>query len=358
MSDSQKRKFNHDLLLSQADQEYARTQWPAVADLLINTPLVEGFLPHENRAKKLKKVVYTLGTTAVLLMLIALIVSVLEMWENPKTLQPIVTIKPWIVELIAATGLIAAFLSSRYGPFRRAWLKARFVAEISRCWHFRYLLQSFSQITSPGFNSGTFVAQRNQAFSAFMRRIVPEQAEFMSRLADQDDSPLPELDINQLVEETNPEFVELLGAFAELRLDHQYNYCLHKLGPEERTLPGLSNDILVKASDVLAGFSLLFAMILSIVQVATGGDSRITLVALSLVVVGVAARAWRDGLQLTQERQSYIDYSNKLGRLHTLWHNGATTSHTRYLAACEVEDAATDELAKFLRNHERAQFLF
>lgn len=160
------RRFNHDLLIEEEDQLHARRRWPAIAPLLINEPLIAIFTQHENRAKTLKRISQVLGTGAVLAMAAALLGYVAELWigaqgrhDSPDLARPL--------EVCAIAGVGLAILASRHGPVRQRWLKNRFVTELLRQWHFRYLLdvKAMNDKTQVAY----LIGKRDTGFADFTR---------------------------------------------------------------------------------------------------------------------------------------------------------------------------------------------
>jgi hypothetical protein len=78
--------------------------------------------------------------------------------------------------------------------------------------------------------------------------------------------------------------------------------------------------------------------------------------AVVLAIVGVAVRAWRDGLALGEDRERYQDMRHRLELAVERW--DTSKDEEQFQTAEEVEQVTLEELRGFLRSHARAQFLF
>lgn len=342
------RHFNHDLLIDTEAQQRARTLWPTIAHALQDVELIRAFHPHEARSIKYKRMTQWLGTSAVLLMFVALLGSVAELGDSGAGER-----NAWISRLIeacAVLGLIIAIIASRFGPVRRRWLRHRFVAELLRQLHFRGILDGSLDLPVADFE-----AQRHRRLQSLLQDISGSVGQKMDRLIECFDDPLGAVPQPKLPADSHKRR-ELLDAYHMLRLDHQIDYAIYKLSPEDTTLLKLSNKALVTVTDLLAGSTLMMALGLSMIQIVSP-MSWLTLMSVSLAVTGVAVRAWRDGLSLSEERERTQEMRQRLEVLRSHWH-AASNDDDRWRVAMLVEEAAVEELRAFLRSNERAQFLF
>src|SRR6266404_6260553 len=130
------RRFNHDLNIDKDGHDFVRQRWPKLADVLIDPDLIKAFHPYEAEAKLLKLRVQRTGSAAVILMVGSLLGSAAHLWIG----EPQGDALRLAIETSAILGLLCAVLASRYGPWRRRWLRNRFMTETLRQWHFRRLL--------------------------------------------------------------------------------------------------------------------------------------------------------------------------------------------------------------------------
>jgi hypothetical protein len=351
------RRFNHDLLADDNDQQVARLRWPTVATLLIDPNLIAQFKPFEAEAKRLKSLVQWLGTIAVLLMFAALFVSAYELWNSSGSPQAVFTLD-WtgiFVEVCGILGLILALLASKYGPFRRSWLQNRFVTEVLRQWHFRYLLDTRAWQPQPHWDSARFEQHRADDLHFLQNGLRGAVGQRMDLLVNARIDPVGEIPKAHLPKDATAQR-EIIDAYRRLRLDHQIEFAEYKLSPDDRTFMRLSLEALVSITNQLAGAALVLALGCSIARLFQPLP-WVSFAAVALAVVGVAIRAWRDGLSLREERERYDEIRHRLGLLRERWHSAANDG-ARFTIAVEVEQAAAEELRSFIHCHMTAQFLF
>jgi hypothetical protein len=351
------RTFNHDIRLSSADQQFAMQKWSLIAHVLINEDLIRLFSQHEKAATRFKKIVQWLGTSAVLLMLVALLSSVFTIWSSNQQNQITPNFISIVIELCSLVGILLALLASRYGPFRRRWMKHRFFTECLRRWHFCKVIKG-DEIDSSIKNSTArkrYLEKRYLQFEAFVEEFRGTVGQKMDRFIESGDDPLNEIPLATLPV-TPGVCRELLEVYYVLRLNHQLEYTVYKLSVEDRTFLRLSIDLLTRQTDYLAAATLFLAMGFSVVQLITS-VAWMPAGGVSLAILGVAVRAWRDGFALNEEKERYQDIRHRLERLVARWNNAANDME-RFKVAEDVESLAAEELRAFIRTHERAQFLF
>ena len=168
------RQFNHDIRLGTQEQGEAKSQWPAIAHILVNPALIERFTPHEKAAKRYKLAVQWLGTVAVLMVLIALAGAAFELWASASDKTAVPGWLESVIEVCGLIGVVFAFLASRYGPFRRRWLKNRFLTECYRQWHFARLLDgpAVEAASESDAAQQTYLQERTQRFDQLVSRIA------------------------------------------------------------------------------------------------------------------------------------------------------------------------------------------
>src|SRR5262249_16934778 len=151
----------------------------------------------------------------------------------------------------------------RYGPIRRLWLQNRFLTEVLRQWHFRHLLDArewASQVPSEA-----DLRQRAKALKLLLADIRGIVGRKMDELVSSGLNPLgkipqPFLPADERVKS------DLLGAYRNLRLEHQIRFAQYKLSPDDRTFARIPLDVLVVVTDYLAAATLFLALGCSIAQ--------------------------------------------------------------------------------------------
>jgi hypothetical protein len=370
-SDLATRRFNHDLLIEPADQEAAVRRWPSIARILVEPELIAAFRPHEEKAKKLKMWVLRLGSCAVILTFIALLGSAVH--EQPAAQTPGLPaagkatdpqgqapehgspLSRMLLESCAVLGLLAAVLASRYGPLRRPWLMHRFMTEVLRQWHFRFLLNGPGISDRLGPHAQACAHARREELSALLHDFTSATGQKMDQLIEKGFDPLGRITRPRLPVSADVR-AELLDAYRVLRLDHQRDFAVYKLSADDKTFLQFSGHVLMQAASFLAATTIVFALALSLVGFFTD-IAWLPLAIISLTIAGVATRAWRDGLALGEDRERYQDMRHRLDILTARWES-ATTDQDRFIVAEEMEQTALEELRSFIRAHEKAQFLF
>ena len=351
---SLKRRFNHDILVEQEDQDEAVRRWPAIGHLLINAELIRRFKPHEELARTQKRIVQTLGSAAVLLMLAALLGYVAELWVVAPGRGRDIPYLGVLSELSALAALLLALLASRYGPVRRRWLKNRFITEVLRQWHFRRLLDGVT-IDQSVDKLDPFLKGRFGDLSTLIQSLAGTVGQKMDELSELRRDPLGRIPRARLPQ-TGEMRAQLLDAYRALRLDHQRDFAVYKLSAEDKTFGGISLRLLSSVTEHLAGTTLVLALACSVARLFVP-FAWSPMAAVSLAITGVAVRAWRDGFALGPEHERYQEMLHVLELLAARWEN-AESEEQRFRIAEELEAAALEELRSFIRSHEQAQFLF
>lgn len=389
------RRFNHDLLLRQDDQQYAKETWGSIQASLIDGKLTTLFEKSETAAKRLKKLSYRSGTLAIILAAVALLDLCIAMLP-PNVAKPS-PIFSQITNFASLASLIVAYIASRHGPFRRAWLIERYKCEILRPWHFRKLLSEYVSFAPQRFESD----QWRSLVQRFARNTIPQD---MDRTIESGHDPLGNIPtaIVKLTEthafEPKPSPSEstaqlpptgsnphaeanatattsdslapnpstsasheerqrtFLDAYYELRIRHQLEFFSWKVGIDGKCFAGLSNLTLIKFVDLIASFSLVASLLLGtlslIIEIPWAGE-----ISVLMLIIGVSIRAWSSGLGIKQEHELYGDLRTRFLRLQDKWHS-TTDPDQRLSVALEAEQAAAEELRSFLRIHEPATFIF
>lgn len=351
------KRFNHDIVVDEEGQRVVGAVFPQVAHVAYNPAVVAAFKPQNDLGVRLKGLVYALGSMAILLLVVALCVDLLELWDHGGEEKIVEHWLGYFGEFAAIFGLFLALFASRFG-LRRKWLKARFVAEIIRQWHFRRFLCGSdidASIRSP-IGKQDYVDSAARQLDAFLSKIRGSEGEVMDRFRQDGVDPLGPIPIPELP--TQPQARQaVLNAYKQLRLDFQAQHMTYKLSPDDKTFCGVSLVAFVETTSVLAGFTLIAALVSSSVQVISPDLEWLSLLSAKLAVLGVAVRALRDGMSLDAQFQDYLGARDVFDQLETRWVS-ASSDDERFALARAVEEQATSELRAFLRSHENAQFLF
>jgi hypothetical protein len=148
---------------------------------------------------------------------------------------------------------------------------------------------------------------------------------------------------------------EVLAAYRELRIDHQLDFAVYKLSPDDASFAGLSLGLLRAVTAWLSGASLVAALVLATMELLFSAP-WVTPTALAFAILGVAVRAWRDGLAIEHEWLHYTQMKKRFSEIRMLWEHAATDVHKLDVMRA-TEGACVEELRSFLRTHEEAQFV-
>lgn len=348
--------FNHDLLLDEMDQQNAKAQWPALDFAIIpSAAFQECFLSHEGRANVTKRAVHAIGSIAVICLLVVSLQSVVGL-AYPGVVAAAVS--KWF-EGLGLLGFCFAVVASRF-VLRRHWLKSRFVTEVLRQWHFRRLLEVDRIAVAAGDASARakYEQERSASYEALVNTRLSEhqRAHAMRNLIESSLDPIKPVSHGDLIKLDEELAQQWADSYYELRLLYQHNYMAYKLSDDAKSLFGMSPKMLTWVTDVLAAGTLMFALVLSCVQLFIEVPWA-PFVSLMLVIAGVGVRAWRDGLALTEEFESFEEAFQRLSLLEARW-KASSDVRAKIDIAFEVETAALEELRAFLRKNMRAQFLF
>ena len=135
--------FNGDLLMSDSDLNFARSQFPEIIHLLDDERLKAVFAQYEAEANTARDHVRRLGLGAVFFATLALLtVATQPAWPHMPTAR-------WVAVLLESGGMFAALIASGglwLGPWKQRWLESRLMTERLRQWHFQLWLRRGSEI--------------------------------------------------------------------------------------------------------------------------------------------------------------------------------------------------------------------
>ena len=160
--------FNDDLLMSQADLAYAKSQFPEIIHVLDYPRLREKFAAYEKEANRAGDRVRCLGFTAVVSAMLALIaIATKPVWPGASWTR-------WVALVIELVGMCAALIAAGglwLGPWKRRWLESRLMTERLRQWHFQLMLRRGREVDSSGEGQNAisaFKQERDRWFEDFL----------------------------------------------------------------------------------------------------------------------------------------------------------------------------------------------
>jgi hypothetical protein len=366
-------RFNDDLLISEHDQQLAKTEYREIYHVLDHPSLRDEFLRYDSVANSGKLWVQRIGLLAVLLATTALLSS---------ALTPLVGLMPdaptWIssalfyAEVGGVFGTVIAAGGLWIAGQKKKWLEARMMAEVLRLWHFQSLICRGKEIDAScnaanQSEPAAYRAARDRSFKAFMREWDGTLDSHLTKLIES-----PEAGYQLLHEEPtkyapdSPAVEKVFSAYKSMRFRHQDNYATHKLQKTTskpfRILKWPAA-ILQERTQALASFCLIGSLVCSFVIVVghlmgtefahhLGWPAGI----ITLLILNVATRAVQDGLAAPEELQRYNDYAGKTRYLLQRFDDSRDVDE-KLLMMGEMERAALEELKGFLRANFEARFI-
>jgi len=225
-----------------------------------------------------------------------------------------------------------------------------------RQWHFGELLDidAIAASTRSSADRTAYVAERSRRFAAFAEELRGTAGQKMDLLRDAGNAPARRARSNLRTAQPGVP-PELLDAYRALRLEHQLEFAVYKLSPDDSTLAGMPLSALRSSTDTLAALSLVGALGVATIELARSMPGT-SFLALAFAIVGVGVRTWRDGLALREEERHYLSMRHRFANLKLRWEN-ATTDDAKLAVMEDVEQATVEELRSYLKTHENAQFV-
>lgn len=348
-------RFNTDIGIRKEDRQLAETRWPSLATVLFDDDLLRAVTQFEGVASTSKKRVHTAGTIAIAFAVLALSGAACDLYGIRW-----LSITSMAFSAMAVLSFVLAWFASRFSPWRQQWVVSRFAVESLRAWYFRQLLSSRLEHACAGSDEQklAYLDQRRRDLSNLLTELhnagAARMTSFIHDSLGTDAAPeqarLPRhADLRRSV----------LDAFLTLRLRHQLDYAAHKVSVGDKTFLGLSGALLSRASDMIAVTSLCTSIVLAILSTipSVGHARELGVLTLLLAITAVGIRAWRDGMALEADLETYHEYRRRLVILHAKWVS-STDAEACWAIAQDVEAAAQVELRAFLKAHQGAQFLF
>lgn len=366
-------RFNDDLLISEHDQNLAKSEYPEIYHVLDHPELREQFLLYDGVANKAKLWVHRIGLLAVGLAVFALLGSAIT-----PLLHQLHGVPKWVstalfwAEVGGIVGVVIAGGGMLMAGQKKTWLEARMMAEVLRLWHFQSFICRGKEIESscdkgnPA-EPAAYRAARARQFQVFMREWGGTVDSHLTELIEN-----PEAGYQLLHDEPtkyapeSPMLEKIFGAYKSIRFRHQSNYASHKLQKQTNKPFGILKwpaAMLQERMQNWAAFCLLGSLVCSLLVV-VGHVAKLEFlhhIGLPVAIIGflvltVAARAVQDGLAAPEELQRYNDYAGKIRYLLGRF-DGTRDPAERLELMAEMERAALEELKGFLRAHTEARFV-
>jgi len=358
--------FNSDLLLNDADREEARRAFPDIFFALDNPHLREIFVRFDNRANRSKARSRRLGAIAVALVACALLLASAEILYRDLPLMALRT----AVAVSLASGTAGVFIGVFgliYRGRKARWLADRLATERLRQFHFQYYVENAPAILAGAKDSdlaGAHLAEREMALEGFSNKYLKHIDEELHEIVHEEDCGEGVLvrSGNKKIAVSDPHLNSYFEAYERLRFTLQLNYCAHVLR-ESRSLfkPSAARLAERLAAITIAGvFGLLIfqgAALLGVLFNVAWLKSPVGLVlGMWASILALAARTFEEGLQPKREIERMRNYRILLRRAHARFRN--TNDPAQKIAAMqELEKAAYQEMALFLKSNYEAQFV-
>src|ERR1039458_9748538 len=360
--------FNDDLLMHDEDVAYARSRFPEIIHVLDYPRLRKRFAAYETEANQARDRVRSLGFTAVVSAVLAL------MSIAPKPVWPHAPWTRWFALLIELGGMLSGLVAAGgmwLGPWKRRWLESRLMTERLRQWYFQLLVRRGQQIEAScnGENAvAAFNQERDRWFDDVLKAYEGKLDSRLESLANEPNQVSAWLhDPATVYGSKSAVLPQIFLVYGRLRLDHQYAFAVYKLRkvtdqplwrflkwPANRqsvALSGLVSACFVGA--LICSAALIYGHAFGIAEdvelyVRTG--------AIVAALMGGALRTIQEGLALDQEIERYSDYRGRTAQLRYHF-NHCTEAKERLHLMAEMELASVDEMKAFLRTHYQAGFV-
>ena len=359
-------RFNHDLLVHEADQAAMRRAFPELVHIFEFPELIELFQIRERAASQAKRRSRVAGFAAIAIGGLALVMAAFESVFDSLNVQ-------FLAPLAAGLGALSVLAGSRilHGSAKRAWLRDRLMAERLRQLHFQAFalkLPSMARSLDGPVAREAFLEERRRWLQAFQFRFEGgEDAELSMALDDEDSEELWLIHpADATPEDLGLEGLDpLLQAYRMLRLDHQIQFTSVKLDgapgsvSEVRRAERFSQLLVatIIATLALHGTVLsLFAIKLFHPGFTMPAYAGYAPVAASLIAaVVLTSRALEEGLQPGREVERYLQYRATMRTIRARFDH-AETIEDKLAAMRAGEQAVYSEMCTFLKIHNEAKF--
>lgn len=359
--------FNSDLLLSDADQEMARKEYPDLSFALDNALLRETFRPFDERANTAKTRSRRWGVFAVFLATGALLLAGGELLYHdlPK----------YQVRIIAGIGGVAGIVSVIIGVFgimfrkrKMRWLADRLATERLRQYHFQYYVAHAEQIVGAAQSEAAaeaFTLQRARDFSEFQKgflETVDEELHHLVHTEDFGEGVLIEGGDAPVIDPENKHWRAYLDAYVALRFNRQIGYCDYILRERKsfwKQAPVQQEKILgAIAMGCVMGILILHGLVFvgAVANIGWMKGPLVHVFAIWAAIIALTARTFEEGFQPEREIERMRQYRVSLKRIYARF-EAALAPSEKIAAMRDLEKLSYEEMVLFLKSNYEAQFV-
>jgi len=347
-------EHNHDINVS---QEFAN-RFPQIKHLLVLPDVFKVFDGYDRIAKRYKFLYQALGIASLVIGLFSMLGVVAELlfeslkWELPTKVAMAIELSALLAILIIAFDCLVLRTRSNY-------LSACFAREQIRLWRFQLFIDGrfVENVAKDRVNAREECQTRWQTFKEALKLLKGAQEDFVRRRT------VP-IDLNHHdTPYTDPVIAkQVFDALLVLRFNYQAQYARSLTAAET---PGRIVALRSQFdwSETLARLGLLGALILPAIQLfvikieAHTLHASLSAAALALVALSATARAYRTGLTLPEEIESYEEYTAHIDTLRELFLMSGTSDERKREILKELETEAARELRRFLAMKSKSTFV-
>lgn len=359
--------FNTDLLLSEADRDQARKEFPDLSFALDNALLRETFQPYDDRANTAKTRSRRWGVFAVFLATGALLLAGGELLYHdlPK----------YQIRIIAGIGGIAGIVSVIIGVFgimfrerKMRWLADRLATERLRQYHFQYYVSNAPKILAGAKDkqlADDFTLERAKDFGVFQEKFlagVDDELKHLVHAEDIGEGILVDHDENANINPQDPHWRAYLNAYVILRFNRQISYCDYILRERKsfwKQAPVQQAKILgLIAMACVMGILVLHGLVFigAVANIAWMKGPLVHVFAIWAAIIALTARTFEEGFQPEREIERMRQYRVSLKRIFSRFEQ-ATAPKEKLAAMRDLEKLSYEEMVLFLKSNYEAQFI-
>lgn len=379
------RVFNHDLLVTQEDQQRAAVLFPSLTWLLAFPRLLDWFVRSDLVANRAKRRSRRWGFVAVAMVLVALLIASAEsVLVYSEVEAPVVSghaeeagdghstdigrILSIVAAVLGAAGGIIGSLGVLYGRPKHRWLANRLVTERLRQLHFQFLIRrawAIGQASGDEDRQAALLADRDRALA----RLEPQYRDWtegtLRTVAEDEEGDLlwlVESAESGSEEKSGVDLTEIFGAYRALRFEEQFNYASHKLRDDPALLssaPRRQSQVINQASILCVSGVLLIHLVVA-TSGAIGVDTHswspfANVFSIWLALITLSLQVLKEGLRPGEEVERYRHYQWAIRRLRTRFDDAASATQKLKVME-EIEVLSYHEMRRFLIAHREAGF--
>jgi hypothetical protein len=367
-------KFNDDLLLQEADRNFAKKRYPSIFHVLDHPELRELFSEYDRPALRAKSTGLKAGLLAIGFGFSAFAVAASELLLTASQLEN------WTSVVLAVISGLCGVLSVLIGSIgvlsagrKREWLYCRLMTEKIRQFHFQTLafrLPSILASLKGEAARSRFLSDRALWFESFKTQTVGRLDSIFASVIREDEKIDACLHGGGEAREGDTQYESndldpIFHAYRELRILHQLSYADYKLQDDHHifsSMPRRQSAVLSQA--VFTWIILLLIMHVGIMAGALFPNSifaafhspNAIVVVICLALAALATRAIEQGFQPEREIERYQQYRSAIRAILERY-DGAQSHLSKLAIMREMERLAFDEMRNFLITNERARFV-